>query len=100
MLIAAVVLCLGATYTWGYYKARKDGLFVGAVETFAPYGGTPSGQYEIKPIGYLALSVHPDAYDTESGFEEALAKLRSDQERSRRLWPYYRWFAQLEELFH
>lgn len=99
-LVVSTFLTATALYVRGYYQARNEGLFVGEVETFVPYGGTPSGRYEIKPIGYLSLGIHPDAHATEPDYENAILQLRLDQARSRELWPYYKWLAQIEERFH
>ena len=99
-------ICLGLSlllfcclYFGGYIWARSASLFRGEVETFVPYGGTPSGQYEIKPIGWLALGVAPGGEAAEIEYQCTVQQLREDQELSRRLWPYYSWLASVEELF-
>jgi hypothetical protein len=99
VLIIAIGICLAAIYVKGYYQARKDDLFVGSIETFVPYGGTPSGKYEIKPIGYLSLGIYPDPNWSDAQYGQAFLVLREDQARSRELWPYYRWLARIEEMF-
>lgn len=100
LAVVVSVFCSSCIYFSIYYRARTSGLFLGGVETFVPYGGQPSGRYEIKPIGYLSLTYSPELYSSEEEREAALKELRAEQAESRRLWPYYSWLAQIEELFH
>ena len=86
-------------YLGGYYWARNAGLFRGEVETFVPYGGTPSGEYEIKPIGYLSVAIRRGENATEVEYQEARERLRSNRTLSRQLWAIYWPLANLEKMF-
>lgn len=95
VLLGAVVIIYAGGYVW----ARSTGLFQGGVETFAPYGATPSQQYDVKPIGLLSLGIPRGSTESDQQHQQAIQELRRQQSLSLTLWRIYGWMGWCEEQF-